>query len=401
MDHKSKEIESRKQRAFQGFHASVAAVLKAHAPASGQSLADILLSKSQHVPEGTEYWEQLRGECEDLSSIPYRHGLLTQAIEWEVLKLQTRIRSTVSSQAMPSVPLFRERHVHIGTLIQLWQRLSLETEHTLSEQGYETLFDVGPWGGFNFAVQEDGYTRMPFARLTLAVGSLPSTPLEDQGGPFFKDFLPRYLAALESHGVTIPHEFEYQHHKYDDSGRLEELSGTYHFPHHTYERRSFVKVRLSRVSETVEEITLHDFLGLLERLHFTTDWDAYREQTQDIDARFDLQDFISLSHITEGVYQRTRAEEELLVEIKDAFRGAIRERKVLYQYLDMVKKSKWIENLYWGIAQAALGIQKYQRPVSFSRDICSAMPPRLLIPVRRHLQGYHARLGSSFTFSAD
>ncbi|GJL52669.1 MAG: hypothetical protein NPIRA01_38960 [Nitrospirales bacterium] len=401
MDHKPKEVESRKQRAFRIFHAAVAALLKTHAPTAAQRLPDILLSKSQNVSECTEYWEQFRGECEDLAAISYRHGSLTQAIEWEVLKLQTRINSASSCQETPSVPLFRDRHVHIGTLIQLWQRLSLETEHELAKQGYDTLFDVGPWGGFNFAVQEDGYTRMPFARLTLAVGSLPSTPIEDQGGPFYKDFLPRYLAALESHGVTIPYEFEYQHHKYDDSGRLEELSCTYHFPHHTYERRSFVKVRLSRAFETVEEMTLYDFLGLLERLHFTTDWDAYREQTKDIDARFDLQDFISLSHITEGVYQRTVAEEDLLVEIKDAFRGAIRDRKILYQYLDVVKKSKWIENLYWGIAERALGIRKYQRPVSFTRDVCTQMPPRLLIPVRRHLQDYHRRLDSVPTSASD
>ncbi|GJL53440.1 MAG: hypothetical protein NPIRA02_05720 [Nitrospirales bacterium] len=387
-------MEGRAQRARVNFRVTVDRLLRAHAPEPMHGLTETFCSKVQSAPEGTDYWQQLCGECESLSRIPYRHGTLAHAIEWEALKLQARLASVSANHERLSVPLFRERHVHIGTLIRLWRRLALETEHELAKQGHDTLLDVGPWGGFNFAVQEDGFTRMPFARLTLAIGSLPHTPIDEHGGPFYDSFLARYIAALESAGVTIPNEFAYQHQRYDESGRLTEVSCTYHFPHHTYERRLFVKIRLSRAFETVEEITLHDFLGLLERLHFTTDWDAYREQTQDIDARFDLQDFISLSHITEGVYQRTVAEEDLLVEIKDAFRGAIRERKVLYGYLDSIKKRKWIENLYWGIAETALGIRKYQRPISLTRDVCTQMPPRLLIPVRRHLQDYHQRLDS-------
>ncbi|WP_447969063.1 hypothetical protein [Nitrospira sp. M1] len=387
-------MEARTQRALRNFRKAVDRLLRDHAPESMHGLTETFCSKVQSAPEGTDYWQQLCGECERLTRIPYRHGTLAQAIEWEALKLQARLTSVSASHERSSVPLFRERHVHIGTLIRVWRQLALETEHELAKQGYETLLDVGPWGGFNFAVQADGYTRMPFARLTLAVGSLSNIPMEEQWELFFESFLPRYLVALESAGVTIPNEFDYQFHEQNESGRFSEISCTYHFPHHTYERRSFVKIRLSYVFETVEEITLYDFLGLLERLHFTTDWDLYRERTQDIDARFDLQDFISLSHITEGVYHRTREEEALLVEIKEAFRGAIRERKVLYGYLDSIKKTKWIENLYWGIAEAALGIRKYQRPISLTRDVCTQMPPRLLIPVRRHLQDYHQRLDS-------
>ena len=395
MESEAYEITSRPQRAFRHFHTAVEELLRAEAPDSLRGLADTLLSCVTSAPLGTDYWTHLRGQCESLCRIPYRHGTLTDAIEWETLKLQTWIDSAVTCRKTPSPPLFCHRHVHIGTLIKMWQRLTLETENILSQHGYPTLFDVGPWGGFNFVVQDDGYTRMPFARLTLAVGSPPTTPLEDQGGPFYQDFLPRYLAELKTMGVEIPNEFQYQHHKRDPSGRLLELSCTYYFPHHTYDRRTFVKVRLSRAYETVEEITLHDLLGLLERLHFTTDWDSYQEQTQDVDIRFDLQDFISLSHISEGIYQRTSAEEALLSEIKEAFRGAIRERKVLYEYMEALRKSKWIENLYWGVAQAALGIRKFQRPVSFTREVCSHMPPRLLIPVRRHIQAYHKQIGSS------
>jgi len=391
MESEAYEITSRTQRAFRHFHNAVEKLFHLAAPDSFRGLADTLLSCVTSAPHGSDYWEQLRGQCDSLCLIPYRYGTLIEAVEWETLKLQTRLAFSSTRHKPP--PLFCQRHVHITTLIQMWQRLSLQTEEVLAQQGYDTLLDVGPWGGFNFVVRDDGYTRMPFARLTLAVGSLPNTPLEEDGGPFFEDFLPRYLTALESAGVTIPNDFKYQYPKRHPSGRLEELSCTYHFPHHTYDRRTFVKIRFSRAYETVEEITLHDLLGLLERLHFTTDWDSYREQTQDVDIRFDLQDFISLSHIIEGVYHRTPTEEALLLEIKEAFRGAIKERKLLYRYIEDIRKSKWVEHLYWEVAQKALGVRKFQRPVSFTREICSKMPPRLLIPVRRHLQSYHQAIG--------
>ncbi len=84
----------------------------------------------------------------------------------------------------------------------------------------------------------------------------------------------------------------------------------------------------------------------------TTDWDLYREQTQPVDARFDLQDFLSLNHVVEGLYQRTAKEERLLNEIKDAYRGALRSPHVLYKYLDAVIRSGWVENLYWALAEA-------------------------------------------------
>ena len=270
-----------------------------------------------------------------------------------------------------------------------------ETEDRLAAQGLETFFDIGPWGGFNFVVNPDGYTRMKFARLTLGIGSLPCTPLEEHGGPFFDMFMPMYKSRLAEEGLIIPEEWHYRNPKRDPSGRLLELSYTYYFPHHTYDNRTFVKVRLSREFETYEEIMVWDFLELLARLYHTTDWAAYKQDTKDVDVRFDLQDFVSLSHIMEGVYRRTDKEERLLEEIKEAFRGAIRERVVLYDYLDRLVASKWIENLVWAIAGTVLGIKKFERPFSLTRDILTnPLPAQLLIPVKRHVQAYHDSIGA-------
>src|SRR5207249_5092063 len=292
-------------------------------------------------------------------------------------------------------PLFRDRHVHIGTLIHLWRDVARETEDRLASEGVETFFDIGPWGGVNFVENEDGYTRMKFARLTLGVGSLRTTPLHDNGGPFFDTFMPLYKSRLAEEGLIVPEEWQYRNPKRDASGDLVELSHTYYFPHHTYDNRTFVKVRLSREFETYEEIMVWDFLDLLARLYQTTDWAAYRQDTKDVDIRFDLQDFVSLNHITEGVYQRTEKEERLLQELNEALRGMIRERTVLYEFLDRVVKSKWIENLYWAIACAVLGIRKFERPVNYGLEILtSPLPPQLLIPVKRHVQAYHERVGA-------
>jgi hypothetical protein len=193
----------------------------------------------------------------------------------------------------------------------------------------------------------------------------------------------------------VPEEWQYRNPKRDSAGRLLEISHTYYFPHHTYENRTFVKVRLSREFETYEEIMVWDFLELLARLYQTTDWETFKHETKDVDVRFDLQDFISLSHIMESVYQRTDKEEQLLQDIKGAFRGAIRERPILYDYLDRVVKSKWIENLFWAIAGTVLGVRKFQRPVHYGREILtSPLPPQLLIPVKRHVMAYHDRIGA-------
>jgi len=314
------------------------------------------------------------------------------AEEWERLKLQARIQDEPET-GWP--PLFRDKHVHIGSLIHLWRGVARETEERLAAQGIETFLDIGPWGGFNFVVDQDGYTRMKFARLTLGIGSLASTPLEENGGPFFDTFMPLYKVRLAKEGLVVPEEWQYKNPKRDSAGRLLEISHIYYFPWHTYDNRSFVKVRLSREFETYEEIMVWDFLELLARLHYTTDWAAYRQETKDVDVRFDLQDFISLSHITEGVYRRTDQEERLLQEIKEAFRGAIRERAVLYEYLDRVVKSKWVENLLWAIAGVVLGIRKFERTVSFGPEIQTRpLPPQLLIPVKRHVMAYHERIGA-------
>jgi hypothetical protein len=383
---------SRTDRAHRQFLSTVRSLIQAHAPRESEATADRLATTLKQASPSNELWPLIEKDCEAaFGHNSHRLETLSQAIEWETLKLQSRLQLDLDS---PRPPVFRDGHVHIGALIQFWRRLALEAEEALAAQGIDTLLDVGPWGGFNFALQSDGYTRMKFARLTLGVGSLPTLPLQDNGGPFFVAFLPRYRTQLAVAGVSIPDEWGFHHPKRDALGQLLELSCIYYFPNHTYERRSFVKVRVSREYETVEEIILRDFVVLLERLHYQADWQQYRESTQNVDARFDLQDFISLSHVVEGVYRRTEAEEALLNEIKDAFKGAIREPTVLYGYWDKVVRSKWIEHLYWAIAEAGLGVRKYQRPVMLGRELFPKIPPRLLIPVRRHLQAYHRKVGS-------
>jgi hypothetical protein len=384
----------RSQRAIRHFHGTVTRLVAAQ-PAGGlHSFLDDVMTTAATFPHGTDLWKDIRADCERLcSGVSFGKGTLAQAIEWEILKLQTRLASAEPLSSTDATPLFRNRHVHVGVLIRLWRSLALETEAWLAAQGYETLLDVGPWGGFNFVLEPDGYTRMPFARLTLAVGGLAATPLQEQGGPLFDYMLPRYRAELWAAGVAFPDLWTYQFPKRDATGRLLEVSGTHYLPTHSYDRRTFIKVRASRACETVEEIALQDFLRLLERLQFTSDWVVYREQTKDVDARFDLQDFISLNHMVEGIYQRSSAEDRLLHEMKDAFRGAIRDPKVLYHYLGQVISLRWVENLYWALAEAAVGVKRYQRMVSFDREVCPRIPPGLLIPVRRHLEAYHGRLG--------
>ena len=334
-----------------------------------------------------DVWGQLGLICSGYSKVKLRGGTLTDSAVWEVAKFFSRTRRRLD-QTWP--PLFDHRRVHIGTLLHLWRRVASETEECLNSRGIRTILDVGPWGGFNFVVGSDGYTRMPFARLTLAVGSLSAVPLHEQGGPFFEEFMPRYTKLLASEGLPLPDEWQYRNPRRDGAGHLVELSRVYYFPEHTYDRRTFVKVRFSKEFETYEEVLLRDLLEGLARLYHTTDWDAYKADTPDVDVRFDIQDFISLNHVLEGLYSRTANEEALLQEIKEGFRGAIRQRRVLYEFLDRVVASKWVENLSWAIAQAVLGIQRYERPFSFSREIITTpLPARLMLPVYRHLTTYH------------
>lgn len=383
---------TRVDRAYRHFRNSLQGLFQAVAPAYYQPLADAISDAVEQAPAVPDLWGPVRALCEDrLRAIRYRSGTLAHAVEWETVKLQARIKPEPETDWPP---VFRDRHVHIGSLIRLWRGVARETEERLAEKGIETFLDIGPWGGFNFVVNPDGYTRMRFARLTLGIGSLPCTPLEETGGVFFDTFMPLYKARLAEEGLLIPEEWQYRNPKRDSSGRLLEISNTYYFPYHTYDNRAFVKVRLSREFETYEEIMVWDFLELLARLYQTTDWVAYKQETKEVDIRFDLQDFISLSHIMEGVYQRTEKEEKLLVEMKEAYRGVIRERSVLFDYLDRVVKSKWIENLFWAIAGVVLGVRKFERPVNYGREILtSPLPPQLLIPVKRHVQAYHERIG--------
>jgi hypothetical protein len=384
---------TRRERALRHFRFSILGIFQTAAPPALRPLASLVADEVGAAPEAPDLWQRVRARCEhDLRKIRSGSGTLARVVEWELVKLQARVKPEPPT-GWP--PLFRDKHVHIGSLIHLWRDVACATEDRLAEQGVVTFFDVGPWGGFNFVVRSDGYTRMPFARLTLGVGSLASTPLEEKGGPFFDAFMPLYKARLAAEGLVIPEEWQYRNPKRDAAGRLLEISHTYYFPHHTYDRRTFVKVRLSREFETYEEIMVWDFLNLLARLYQTTDWAAYKQDTKDVDIRFDLQDFVSLNHIMEGVYQRTDKEERLLQEIKESFRGAIRERAVLYEFLGRVVKSKWIENLYWAIAGVALGIRKFERPVNFGHEVLTwPLPPQLLVLVKRHVQAYHERVGA-------
>ena len=384
---------TRRDRALHHFRSSILGIFHAAAPASLHPLASLIADEVGEASETPDLWERVRPQCEhELRKVRSGSGTLARVVEWELVKLRARIKPE-SQTGWP--PVFRDKHVHIGSLIHLWRGVARETEERLAQQGIETFFDVGPWGGFNFVVNLDGYTRMKFARLTLVIGSLPSMPLEENGAPFFEVFMPLYKASLAEEGLVLPEEWQDRNPKRDPSGRLLGISHTYYFPHHTYDNRTFVKVWLSREFETYEEIMVWDFLILLARLYQTTDWAAYKQDKKDVDIRFDLQDFVSLNHIMEGVYQRTDKEEQLLLELKEAFRGTIRERPVLYEFLGRVVKSKWIENLYWAIAGAVLGIRKFERPVNYGLEILtSPLSPQLLIPVKRHVQAYHERVGA-------
>ena len=291
-------------------------------------------------------------------------------------------------------PLFRDRHVHVGCLVNMIGEVRRETESQLKSMGIEASLSAGPWGGFNFLVGQDGYTRMPIGRLTVVIGASAETPLEDDGGPVFQAFLPRYVRRLREAGWEAPDAWEFRYPKRTPAGRLLELSCLHYFPGHSYDTRAFLKVRLSREWADYEEILLRDFLIVLERLHLTTDWALYKEDTRLVDARFDLQDFLSLNYVLGPVYERTSAEDALLGEITDAYLAHMRDAQTLYRFLDRVVASRWIENVVWRVARAACGIERYQRPFSISRDLLAGpLPASLVGPVARHLQIYHEEVG--------
>lgn len=299
------------------------------------------------------------------------------------------------SQSSPTWPaLFRGRHVHVGCLVNMIGEVTRETEAQLREAGTETALSAGLWGGFNFLVGPDGYTRMPIGRLTIVIGSPPETPLEEDGGPVLRAFLPPYVRRLGDAGWDAPDEWEFRHAKRARDGRLIELSCVHYLPGHSYDTRTFLKVRLSRECRTYEEILLRDFLVVLERLYLTTDWTLYKEETRLVDVRFDLQDFLSLNYVLGPLYERTPVEETLLREITDAYLSHMRDAPTLHRFLDRVISSKWIENVVWRVAQAACGIERYQRPFSISRDLLAGpLPASLVGSVARHLQAYHEEVG--------
>lgn len=291
-------------------------------------------------------------------------------------------------------PLFRNRHVNVGHLLHMIGEVTRETEDELQKAGTEVTLSAGPWGGFNFVVGPDGYTRMPIGRLTIVMGSGPDTPLEDDGGPVFRSLMPRYLCRLKKAGWVLPEEWEYRYPKRSPTGQLLELSCVHYLPGHSYDSRTFLKVRLSRACESYEEILLRDFLLVLERLYLTTDWARYKDETPPVDMRFDLQDFLSLNHVLGPLYERTHSEDALLHEITEAYLAHTRDKRTICGFLDRVVASRWVENVVWAVAQAALGLQRYERPFSISRDLLAGpLPAGLLIPVKIHLREYHDEVG--------
>lgn len=176
-------VARRSQRAIRHFQDRVPRLVPAHAEVALRSFIDDVMATVATLPRRTDFWGEIRADCERLcSAVSLGKSTLAQAIEWETLKLQTRLSTAEARSPSNAPPLFRNRHVHVGVLIRLWRALALETEEWLADQGYATLLDVGPWGGFNFVLESDGYTRMPFARLTLAVEGSPPLHFMSRGG---------------------------------------------------------------------------------------------------------------------------------------------------------------------------------------------------------------------------
>ena len=308
------------------------------------------------------------------------------------MNYSAEIRDARAVSAWP--PLFQDRHVHVGYLVNMIGEVARDAEQELRQAGTEVRLSAGPWGGFNFIVGPDGYTRMPIGRLTVVIGSPAETPLEENGGPVFQAFMPRYIRRLRETGWEVPDAWEFRHPKRTRDGRLLELSCVHYLPGHSYDSRTFLKVRLSREWEAYEEILLRDFLVVLERLYLTTDWNLYREETRLVDVRFDLQDFLSLNYVLGPLYERTPQEEAVLREITDAYLAHTRDAPTLYRFLDRVVSSRWIANVVWSVARAAFGIRPYQRPFSISRDLLvGPLPAGLMVPVKIHLREYHEEVG--------
>ncbi|HEV8540159.1 MAG TPA: hypothetical protein VGQ60_03255, partial [Nitrospiraceae bacterium] len=142
---------TRRDRALLHFRSSILGIFKTAAPASLSSLASPIADEVEEVSEASDLWRRVRPQCEhELRKIRSGSGTLAHVVEWELIKLQARIKPEPQT-GWP--PLFRDKHVHIGSLIHLWRDVARATEDRLAEQGIVTFFDVGPWGGFNFVVR--------------------------------------------------------------------------------------------------------------------------------------------------------------------------------------------------------------------------------------------------------
>ena len=144
---------NRRERAFRHFRSTIESLLQTVAPASLHPLASLIVDEIETAPEASDLWECVRPQYEDeLRKIRRGSGTLAHVVEWDLIKLQARIKPEPQT-GWPS--LFRDKHVHIGSLIHLWRDVARATEDHLAKQGIVTFFDVGPWGGFNFVVRSE------------------------------------------------------------------------------------------------------------------------------------------------------------------------------------------------------------------------------------------------------
>lgn len=93
-------VARRSQRAIRHFQDSVTRLVPTHAGATLHSFIDDVMATVAVLPRGTDLWEEIRVDCERMgSTVSYGKGTLAQAIEWETLKLHTRL---AGAEAMPS-----------------------------------------------------------------------------------------------------------------------------------------------------------------------------------------------------------------------------------------------------------------------------------------------------------
>src|SRR5207245_8676875 len=112
-------VVNRRERAFRHFRSTIESLLHAAAPASLHPLASLIADEIEAAPEASDLWERVRPRCEhELRKVRNGSGTLAHGVEGELIKLQARIKPEPQT-GWP--PLFRDKHVLIGSLIHLWR----------------------------------------------------------------------------------------------------------------------------------------------------------------------------------------------------------------------------------------------------------------------------------------